>query len=147
MSVQDGVAQLSGSLRNVCALADLKMNRLLDTIDEWAAASPDALGFEPPERFERTRVDESPCLSLDLASGNIRTVVWATGFRPDYSWLDIRYWIARAFIRHESGVADSPGLYVLGLPFLRRRKSSFIHGIEDDARYVTGHLADFLNRV
>ena len=81
-----------------------------------------------------------------MGSGEIRTILWATGFRPDYSWLDIPVLDRKGFIRHESGVADSPGLYVLGLPFLRRRKSSFIHGIEDDARYMTGHMANFLNQ-
>ena len=85
MGFQDGIAQFSGSLKNVCALADLKMRRLLETIDEWAAASPDAATFEPPERFERTRVDAAPCLVLDLCDEGFETVLFATGYRPDYS--------------------------------------------------------------
>ncbi|MFL2547517.1 MAG: flavin-containing monooxygenase [Candidatus Rariloculaceae bacterium] len=144
MSFRDSTAFFSGSLRNVCALADLKMRRLLDTIDEWAAESPDAASYEPPERFERTRVEESPPLSLDLEKEGIRTILWATGFRPDYSWLNIPVLDRKGHVRHDGGVADSPGLYVIGLPFLRRRKSSFIHGSEDDARDITEHLADFL---
>ena len=55
MTMRDGVAMFSGSLRNVCALADLKLGRLLDTIDEWADSSDESDSFEPPERFERTR--------------------------------------------------------------------------------------------
>ena len=144
MSIRDGIAQFSGSLRNVCALADLKMGRLLDLVDEWAAESPRASSFDPPERFERTQVDESPRLSIDLTSGEINTIVWATGYRPDYSWLHIPVLDRKGKIRHDGGVVESPGLYVIGLPFLRRRKSSFIHGTEDDARYITGHLATFL---
>ncbi len=144
MSIRDGIAQFSGSLRNVCALADLKMGRLLDLVDEWAADSPRASSFDPPERFERTQVDESPRLSIDLTSGEINTIVWATGYRPDYSWLDIPVLDRKGKIRHDGGVVESPGLYVIGLPFLRRRKSSFIHGAEDDARYITGNLATFL---
>ncbi len=144
MSIRDGIAQFSGSLRNVCALADLKMGRLLDTIDEWAADSPRASSFDPPQRFERTRVDESPRLSIDLNGGEISTIVWATGFHPDYSWLDVPVLYRKGKIRHDGGVVESPGLYVIGLPFPRRRKSSFIHGTEDDARYITGHLAAFL---
>jgi len=144
MGVQGGVAQFSGSLKNVCMLADLKMNRLLNTIDEWAETAPGADAFEPPERFEPTRVDERPTLTLDLAASGIRTVLWATGYRPDYSWLEVPVLDRKGMVRHAGGVAESPGMYVLGMPFLRKRKSSFIHGIEDDARHVSDHLAAYL---
>ena len=144
MGVNNGHLQFSGSLANVCALADLKMNRLLNAADEWAEQSPQAVGLEPPERFPRTEVDEVPCLDLDLSTCGIKTIVWATGYRPDYSWLDIPVLDRKGMIKHDGGVADSPGIYVLGMPFLRKRKSSFIHGAEDDARHVTGHLAKFL---
>ena len=143
-SVNGTVAQFSGSLRNVCTLADLKMGRLLDTIDEWAAIQPEELQAGPQERFERTRVDESPCLQLDLRDSEIRTVAWATGFRPDYSWLEVPVLDRKGRIRHDGGVVNSPGLYVIGLPFLRRRKSSFIHGTKDDARHISQHLANYL---
>jgi len=145
MGVRDGVAQFSGSLRNVCALADLKMHRMLDTMDEWAATSPQASQFEAIERYERTRVDASADLTLSLKDGAIRTIVWATGFRPDYSWLDVPVLDRKGRIRHDGGVAESPGMYVVGLPVLRRRKSSFIHGTEDDVRDLTSHLADYLD--
>lgn len=145
MGVRDGVAQFSGSLRNVCALADLKMNRLLDGIDDWVLRN--SVLCDAPERFDATRVDESPALTLDLVKCNIRTVIWATGFRPDYRWLDVPVLDRKGRIRHDGGVVDAPGLYVLGLPVLRRRKSSFIHGAEDDARDITQHLADYLDVV
>jgi putative flavoprotein involved in K+ transport len=140
--VRDGKAQFSGSLRNVCALADLKLERLLGAIDEWAAANLGSL--PPPERFEPTRLPEKPILNIDLGSGAIRTIVWATGFRPDYSWLEVPVLDRKGCIRHEGGVAQAPGLYVLGHPFLRRRKSSFIHGAEADAHDLCEHLADWL---
>ncbi len=146
MGVNNGHLQFSGSIANVCALADLKMNRLLKLIDEWAEQNPLGSRFEPTERFPRTEVDEVPCLDLDLSTSGIRTIVWATGYRPDYSWLEVPVLDRKGMIKHAAGVADSPGMYVLGMPFLRKRKSSFIHGIEDDARYVTGQLAEFLNQ-
>jgi putative flavoprotein involved in K+ transport len=142
--IRDGKAQFSGSLRNVCALADLKMDRLLATIDTWADYNGHGKYAEPAERFRPTGVPRTPCLSLDLKSGAIRTIVWATGFRPDYSWLDVPVLDRKGWIRHDGGIADAPGLYVLGLPFLRRRKSSFIHGAEDDARELSRHLAGYL---
>lgn len=142
----EGKAQFSGSLRNVCALADLKMNRLLDTIDEWSRSA----GFDdqvaPPHRFEATQVEESPPLLLDLTRGKIKTIVWATGFRPDYSWLDVPVRDSKGFLRHDGGVVDSPGLYLMGIPFLRRRKSSLIDGVGDDARDLAAHLAGYLRR-
>ena len=85
--IRDGKAQLSGSLRNVCALADLKMTRLLDALDEWAASNGVDEQVDAPERFEATHVEASPPLALDLGRGGIETIVWATGFRPDTSWL------------------------------------------------------------
>ena len=69
-------------------------------------------------------------------------MVWATGYRPDYGWLDVPVVDAKGRLVHDGGVVvDSPGLYALGLPVLRRRKSTFIHGIEDDARDVVDDLA------
>ena len=143
-TVRDGRALLSGGLRNMFSLADLKMVRLLDTFDEWARDAGRDGEVGPPERFERTRVPESTPLHLDLGSGEIRSIVWATGFRPDYGWLDVPVIDAKGQLRHEGGVVDSPGLYALGLPVLRRRKSTFIYGIEDDAREVIGHLTGHL---
>jgi putative flavoprotein involved in K+ transport len=143
-AVRDDTALFSGGLRNVFALADLKQRRLLETFDAWAH-DHGADDETSPERPEPTRVPTTSRLQLDLGSGEIRTVVWATGYRPDYSWLDVPVVDPKGHLRHEGGVVDdSPGLYALGLPVLRRRKSTFIHGIEDDAREVVDHLARHL---
>jgi putative flavoprotein involved in K+ transport len=144
-AVRDGRALLSGGLRNVFSLADLKMERLLDTFDEWAKDSGYDAEAGPPERFTATRVPESTRLQLDLRSGEIAAIVWATGFRPDYGWLDVPVVDAKGRLIHEGGVVGSPGLYALGLPVLRRRRSTFICGIEDDAREVIDHLARYLS--
>jgi putative flavoprotein involved in K+ transport len=143
-AVRDGRALLSGGLRNMFSLADLKMERLLDTFDEWARTGECDADVGPPERFAATRVPESARLQLDLGSGEIRAIVWATGFRPDYGWLDVPVVDAKGQLRHEGGVVDAPGLYALGLPVLRRRRSTFMCGIEDDAREVIDHLAQYL---
>jgi putative flavoprotein involved in K+ transport len=142
--IRDGRALFSGGLRNVFSLADLKLNRLLDTFDEWALTSGRDGEFDAPERFAPTLVPGTPRLQLDLRGGEIRSIVWATGFRPEYGWLDVPVLDEKGRLRHDGGVVDSPGLYALGLPVLRRRRSTFIHGIEDDAREVTDHLASYL---
>jgi len=139
-----GTPLFSGGLRNVFSLADLKMNRLLDTFDEWALTSGRDAEFGAPERFAPTVPPGAARLQVDLRSGEIAAVVWATGFRPDYGWLDVPVVDEKGHLRHDGGVTDSPGLYALGLPVLRRRKSTFIYGIEDDAREVIDHLAGHL---
>ena len=142
--VRDGRALFSGGLRNMFTLADLKMGRLLDTFDSWAQDHGRDAEVGTPERLAPTRVPEAARLQLDLRSGEIRTIVWATGFRPDYQWLDLPVLDQKGQLRHDGGVVDGPGLYALGLPVLRRRKSTFIHGIEDDAREVVDHLVQYL---
>jgi len=138
--------QFSGSLRNCCTLADLKLNRLLTLLDEWATDNDADDVHEPAHRFEPTHVQASPPLALDLNGGEIQTVVWATGYRPDYSWLHVPVLDRKGRIRHDGGVVDSPGMYLMGSKFLRRRKSSFIHGAGDDAAELSEHLTSYLDR-
>jgi len=143
-AVRDGRALFSGGLRNQFALADLKMDRLLDAFDEWARSHRRDADVGPTERFEATRPPASSRLDLPLATGEIRSIIWATGFRPDYSWLHVPVVDPKGYLRHDGGVVDAPGLYAIGLPVLRRRKSTFIHGAEDDARDLIEHLAGYL---
>jgi len=143
--VRDGQALFSGGLRNQFALADLKMNRLLTTFDDWSQVHGRDGDVDLPERFEPTRAPSSSRLKLDLRKGEVRSIIWATGFRSDYSWLDVPVVDHKGYLRHDGGVVDAPGLYVLGLPVLRRRKSSFIHGADDDARELVDHLVTYLS--
>jgi putative flavoprotein involved in K+ transport len=141
---ESGKAQFAGSLRNMCALSDLKMNRLLNLIDEWAQANGFDGMVEPPHRLPPTEVEEAPPLALVLASGEIRTIIWATGYRPDYSWLELPVFDRKGMVRHDGGVVSSQGLYLMGVPFARRRKSTLIDGAGDDARDLSDHLASYL---
>jgi len=143
-AVRDGRALLSGGLRNLFALADLKMERMLDTFDQWARDHARDAEVGPPERFAPTGLPASSPLGLDLQSGEIRSIVWATGSRPDYRWLDVPVLDRKGYLLHDGGVVAAPGMYALGLPVLRRRKSTFIHGAEDDARDLIEHLAGYL---
>jgi putative flavoprotein involved in K+ transport len=145
--ITDGVAQFSGSLTNTCKLADLKMNRFLTRADEWATASGVDDELPPPERFTPTQVDPRAPLQLNLTTGEINTVVWATGFRPDYSWLDVPVVDRTGRICHDGGVVTgAPGLYVLGLPVLRSRGSTYIHGAAADTEALASHLHCFLSQ-
>ena len=137
-----GRLQFSGSLSNYCALADLKLNRLLDLIDEQVCRADS--GSAAPEREGPTIVPNNPRLSLDLASGEIAAIIWATGYRPDYSWLEPTVLDRKGQLVHDGGVVASPGLYAMGLPFMRRRKSTLLDGAGDDARDLADHLAHYL---
>ena len=144
--ITDGVAQFSGALANTCALADLKMNRFLNRADQWATASGLDDDLPPPHRFAPTYVDPRTPLELDLTSGEITTVLWATGFRPDHSWLDLPVRDPGGHIRHNGGVVTgAPGLYVLAMPVLRTRASTYIHGAGADSEALAGHLHSFLS--
>ncbi len=136
--------QFSGSLANVIKLADLKMNRLLDSIDEHIESRglPAGAGGRPA----LTTVGEKPRLAIRLATGEFSTVVWACGYRPDYSWLNLPVLDGKGMPRHKGGVAELPGVYFMGLPFMRRRKSSFICGAGDDARDIVHQLLMWLGQ-
>jgi putative flavoprotein involved in K+ transport len=119
--------------------ADVKLARLVERIDAHASATGVAAALPPAPSFEPTPLMTSP-ESLDLRREGIRTVLWATGFRRSYAWLDVPVLDRDGEILHAGGVTPVPGLYVMGLRFLRRRKSSFIDGAADDARDLSVHL-------
>ena len=127
-------------------MSDLKMNRLLDTIDEWATDNGLDDNVDSPHRFASTEVDASPPLGLDLTNGAIKAILWATGFRPDNSYLDLPVLDRKGRVRHDGGVIAAPGMYLMGIQFLRRRKSALIDGAGDDARDLSAHLASYLGQ-
>ena len=143
---EDGKAQFSGSLRNMCALSDLKMGRLLDLIDEWArangldgdgrAAAPPAAdprrGRAAARHGPRQGRDQDDHLGHRLSAGLFLA-------------RSCRFSTARAMIRHDGGVVAAPGMYLMGMQFLRRRKSALIDGAGDDARDLSAHLAAYLD--
>ena len=142
----DGVARFDDNLVATTAAADFKLASLLARIDEFI--SREGLEAEPGPPFE------PHCLGfveadtrLHLAEAGIKTVLWATGFRRQYPWLQVPALDARGEIRHRGGVTTEPGLYVIGLHFLRRRKSAFIDGVGDDARVLAEHVANHVARV
>jgi putative flavoprotein involved in K+ transport len=144
--IHDGVAQFSGGLANTVRLADLKLDRLLDRFDAWAETDVEGVdGLGEPTRAEPTVVDDAPLLELDLAREGVGTIVWATGYKPDYSWLDVPVLDYKGRLPHEGGVIPkSPGLYVMGTSLLRRRRSTYIGGAGQDSEELAEHLAGYL---
>ncbi|WP_079909384.1 NAD(P)/FAD-dependent oxidoreductase [Paenibacillus sp. 32352] len=72
---------------------------------------------------------------------SVNNIIWATGFRPDYSWIEIRGVVSTGgFPVHKRGVSEVPGLFFLGLPWQYRRGSALIGGVAQDAQYVSEQL-------
>jgi putative flavoprotein involved in K+ transport len=142
--LRDGSLLCSGSLANVCKLADLKQLRLLDRLDEYAAEHGLAAELGEPHRPDPTAL---PAPRLDVDLEGIGAIVWATGFRPRYPWLDPSLLDSKGQLTHDGGVVNVPGMYVLGLPFQRRRKSSFLDGVGPDAADLADHVMRHLDAV
>lgn len=142
----DGAAVRFGAdLPALAAAADARQARLLDRIDRLAGDA--GLPGEPPSvtRPAPTEVGRPPA-ALDLGARGISTVLWATGYRRTYPWLALPVLDGRGEIRHTEGITPVAGLYAVGLPWLRRRKSTFIDGIGADAAEITDHLLGHLGR-
>lgn len=124
--------------------AERKLDALLARIDAFAAARE---GAAPPPPAPRPAVPVDGAPRLDLAAERVGTIVWATGYRRAYPWLRVPVLDGRAEIAHAGGVTAAPGLFVLGLRFMRRRKSSFIDGVGADAAELMPHLTSHLAAV
>jgi putative flavoprotein involved in K+ transport len=140
--LRDGRAQFSGGLTTLCRSADLKQARLLDRIDAHAAEHGLDAELGPPERPEPTRL---PVPRTEIGLGSIATVFWATGFRVDHRWVDPAVRGPGVVVAHDGGVGRRPGLFVLGLPFQRRRSSTFLSGVGADAEELAVHVLAHLD--
>jgi putative flavoprotein involved in K+ transport len=142
----DGRVRLADDLVAHTAAADARLARLVQRIDVFAARHGLDAEVGPREEFRPYCWPAPAPEQLRLREEGIRSVVWATGFRRSYPWLRVPVLDATGEIRHEGGITQAPGLYVIGLYFLRRRKSSLIDGVGADARELTAHLTGFLRR-
>lgn len=121
------------------AAAEIKLARLRMRIDRYIRDRGFGTVVGPEEPFMPVPFVDAPS-SLNLRENGITTVLWATGFLRSYPWLQVPVLDARGEIVHREGITRSPGLYVLGLNFLRRRSSSFLAGVGTDAEELAEHL-------
>jgi putative flavoprotein involved in K+ transport len=139
----EGRVALGGTLAADCAASDARLLRVLGRIDAHIAATGTPAPADPEARAPR-RHPAAEAQVLDLAAEGIRSVVWATGYRRDYGWLQVPVLDPSGEIVHDGGVTAAPGLYALGLRFLRHRSSNFIDGVGRDAEALTAEVAAFL---
>ncbi|HUG17281.1 MAG TPA: NAD(P)/FAD-dependent oxidoreductase [Thermomicrobiales bacterium] len=128
------------------AAADIKMAEILTRIDQFIETT--GIAAEPPGPFHPTwpLAADAPD-TLNLKGERIKTMIWATGYRRAYPWLRVPVFDADREIRHTGGITPAAGLFVLGLNFQRRRNSSFIDGVGDDARVIAHEIAQSITRV
>jgi putative flavoprotein involved in K+ transport len=140
---RDGMLSFAPDLARNIAGGDANYLSVLDEADAYAVR----MGLDlPPEPEARQILPDPACLadpilSLDLAKAGITTIIWATGYALDFSWLKLDVFDEAGRPRHHRGVSVEPGLYFLGLPWLSRRGSSFIWGVWQDAKYLAEHIA------
>lgn len=142
-SFADGRVRFRGDLAENIANGDANYLAMLDAADDYIRRN----GLDLPEEpGARRRLPDPGCMThplreLDLAAAGITSIIWATGYRVDFSWLQVDSFEPGGKPRHHRGVGHEPGIYFLGLPWLSRRGSSFIWGVWHDAKFVADHIA------
>ena len=139
---KNGVLHFAADLASNIAAGDANYLAMLDAADAYAGAHGLALPEEPQARQLGPLPDCSthPLRALDLAAASVTSIIWATGYALDFSWIKLDIFDAAGRPRHKRGVSEIPGLYFLGLPWLSRRASAFIWGVWHDAAYLAQHI-------
>ena len=139
----NGAMQFAPDLARNIAMGDANYLSVLDAADAHIARN----GFDFPEEPEARNLEPDPAcvtdpiLEMNLKDAGITSIIWATGFALDFSWLKVGSFDHKGTPLHDRGVSDVPGLYFLGLAWLSRRASPFIWGVWHDAAYLAGHIA------
>lgn len=138
----DGVLTFTPDLAENIAVGDAKYLAMLKLADEYIARNgldfplePEAHIFEPePECIS------NPLKALNLKEAGISSIVWATGFSQDFSWMKLDAFDDAGKPVHQRGVSKEAGIYFLGLPWQTCRASSFIWGVWHDAKEIAEHI-------
>ncbi len=142
-SFKDGVVSFAPDVADNLAQGDANYLSVLDEADAYVARN----GLDLPEEPDARNIEPDPhcvtnlILELNLAKAGITSIVWATGFAVDYSWLKVDAFDEEGRPKHQRGLSAEPGIYFLGLPWLSRRASSFIWGVWHDAKYLADHIS------
>jgi putative flavoprotein involved in K+ transport len=146
---QDGRLTIASDLGENLAHADTTFTDFMQRVDEHVARN----GLDLPPSNKSAEVLHNPTevadliLTLDLASAEISTIIWANGFRYDFNWIDLPIFANGTHSSgrvpvHKRGITSVPGVYFLGLPWLYKRKSAFLHGVGEDAEYIATQIAN-----
>lgn len=142
-SFRDGMLHFAPDLANNLARGDANYLSVLDEADAYIDRNGLDLPEEPEARIIGTdpRCVVDPVLELKPGDAGITSIIWATGFIVDFSWLKVDAVDEHGRPKHERGISAEPGVYFLGLPWQSRRASSFIWGVWHDARFLADHIS------
>jgi putative flavoprotein involved in K+ transport len=142
-AAHDGIIDLAPDLAESLANGDAMYASFLDRVDAHIEHHALAMPQDPDARAVLSDPDgvTEPLRRLDLRAEGIGAVIWATGYRVDFGWIDVPVLDARGEPVHRRGVSEVPGLYFLGLQWLSRMSSSFLSGVGDDAADLADHIA------
>ena len=138
----DGKLEFADDLNKNLKRGDANYLSVLDEADEYVRRN----GIDLPEEPEARVIAADPaCVSdpiraLDLEAAGIKSIIWATGFTQDFSWLKVNAFDSDGLPKHIRGVSNEPGVYFLGLPWLASRASSFLYGVWFDAKYIADQI-------
>ncbi len=141
---KDGILFFDGDLKESITQGDKNYLSVLDKADDYVSRN----NLDLPEEQEARIIEAdpecltNPILELDLNRNGIRSIIWATGYSQDFSWLKVDTFDASGAPRHHKGVSAENGIYFIGLPWLSMRGSSFIWGVWQDAKYLAEHIAE-----
>jgi putative flavoprotein involved in K+ transport len=142
-SVSGGALNFAPDLAKNLANGDKNYLSVLDEADAYIARN----GLNLPDDAQARDIPADPecvthpILHLNMQAAGITSIIWATGFAADYTWLNLDTFNETGAPKHQRGVAAEPGLYFLGLPWQSRRGSSFIWGVWHDAKFLADHIA------
>jgi len=136
--VRDGAAQFAPGIEETLAAGDQFAYSVIARIDEYIAEH--GLDAEAPEERESLPSPIADVTRIDLRDAGITTILWANGYRPDYSWIELEVADEFGWPVQERGASEHPGLYFVGVNWLHKRKSALFGGVGEDAEHVVSHL-------
>jgi len=142
-SYNDRTLTFADDVKKNIAAGDANYFEILDAADAYATAMGLDLPLEPTARkmFADPASLIDPISSLDFVKKGITTIIWATGYKQDFSWLNIDAFDDKGAPIHQRGVSKEPGVYFLGLPWQSRRGSTFLWGVWHDAKFIADQIA------
>jgi len=148
-NIDGHVLELERNLQECIDFADAKARDFKTAIDEFIAKQ--GITADPPSPDPGEPELPDPGVSgeigrLDLREAGVSAVIWCTGYDADWSWVKLDLFDDRGRPRHRAGITDVPGIYVVGFPWLSKRKSGILYGVSEDAEHIVEHIGRYLGR-